>query len=51
MESPQKYDESWDAKTAAQREGLLKHWGKEIATFQRNIDQAMGELEERKNGK
>lgn len=51
LESPQKYDESWDAKTAAQREGLLKHWGKEIATFQRNIDQAMGELEERKNGK
>lgn len=51
LESPQKYDESWGTKTAAQREGLLKHWGKEIATFQRNIDQAMGELEERKNGK
>lgn len=51
LESPQKYDNTWGSKTAAQKEGLLKHWGKEIATFQRNIDQAMEELEGRKNGK
>ena len=48
MESPQKYDNTWGSKTAAQKEGLLKHLGKEIATFQRNIDQAMEELEGRK---
>lgn len=50
LASPDKYDEGWGEKTDVQKAGLLKHWEKEIKTFQDNVAQAESELEGRSNG-
>ncbi|MBQ8743379.1 MAG: hypothetical protein IJZ03_08430 [Clostridia bacterium] len=46
--NPAQYDSTWHEKTEVQKNGLLKHWRKEIATAQKNINDATEELERRK---
>ena len=45
--NPAEYDAGWAGKTEMQREGLLKHWEKELKNFQNNIDEAKDEIKRR----
>ena len=44
---PASYDKKWFLKSERHRAGLLRHWEKEIKTFEENISQAKDELEKR----
>lgn len=44
---PAKYVPDWDSRDIREREGLLKHWEKEIRNFRQSIDNRMAELKER----
>lgn len=47
IEHPERYDTGWESKTEKQKQGLIKHWEKEIKNFKSNIDDAEAELEAR----
>ena len=51
LQAPGKYDKEWNEKSSSAKAGLLRHWEKEINSFQKNIDLAYEELERRKNGR
>lgn len=51
LQAPEKYDKEWNEKNSSAKAGLLRHWEKEINSFQKNIDLAYEELERRKNGR
>ncbi len=44
---PRKYDADWDTKSDTHKAGLIKHWQKEIQTFQNNVNEANDELKKR----
>lgn len=44
---PISHDREWSIKSERLRAGLLKHWEKEIKTFEENIAQAKDELKKR----
>lgn len=45
--NPAAFDASWDTKTEAQKAGLIRHWEKEIKTFEKDIAEARAELKKR----
>lgn len=47
IENPEKYDSGWHDKSDRHKAGLIKHWEKEIQTFEKNIEQAKHELKKR----
>ena len=44
---PRGYVENWDSLDSRRKEGLIRHWEKEIRYFQRSIDERMEELKRR----
>ena len=51
IENPKKYYPEWDAMDERYRSGLIRHWNTEIQTFNKDIKEAMEELERREKGK
>ena len=51
IENPQKYYPEWDTMDERYRSGLIRHWNTEIQTFNKDIKEAMEELERREKGK
>ena len=49
LKNPQIYDKDWKIKNEEQKEGLLKHWRKEISNQEESINNRIEEL--RKRGK
>ena len=47
IEHPDQYDADWNSKSDTLKEGLLKHWQKEIQNFESNIEQGTEELKKR----
>lgn len=47
IKHPAQYDDAWDSKSDALKEGLLNHWRKEIKNFESNIKEATEELKKR----
>jgi uncharacterized protein with gpF-like domain len=47
IQNPEKYDAEWNSKTDIQKAGLIKHWKKEIDTFEKDIKDAKEELAKR----
>ena len=47
MQNPQLYDKGWDLKDDRQRNGLLRHWAKEIKVAQNSINTQLEELQKR----
>ena len=48
INDPAKYDKEWESKDDRQKEGLVKHWKKEIRYSEANIKEAEAELAKRK---
>lgn len=44
IKNPQKYDANWDSKNEFAKNGLIKHWQKEINNFYESIRERMEEL-------
>lgn len=51
IENPKKYYPEWDTMDERYRSGLIRHWNTEIQTFNKDIKEAMEELERREKGK
>lgn len=47
VEHPERYDADWDSKSDTLKDGLLKHWRKEIRNFETNIKDGTDELKKR----
>ena len=47
LENPAKYDVGWEMKSETEKEGLLKHWRKEINNFKESINRRTEELKNR----
>ena len=47
IQNPQLYDKGWDLKDDRQRNGLLRHWAKEIKVTQNSINTQLEELKKR----
>ena len=47
LKKPQNYDKNWENKTEKQKEGLLKHWRKEINNQEESINNRIEELRKR----
>lgn len=47
LANPAKFDANWDSKTDVQKAGLIKHWQKEISSFEANVKEAEDELKKR----
>lgn len=47
LDNPQDYCEGWNEMDSRQRDGLKKHWEKEIRNFQRSIQDRIDELKKR----
>ena len=47
LKNPKNYDENWENKTEKQKEGLLKHWRKEINNHEESINNRIEELRKR----
>ena len=47
LKNPQNYDANWENKTEKQKEGLLKHWLKEINNQEESINNRIEELRKR----
>lgn len=49
IQNPQLYDKVWDLKDDRQRNGLLRHWAKEIKVEQNSINTQLEELKKRED--
>lgn len=47
INNPQKYVENWDKLDKLNQDGLIRHWNKEIETFNKNIHDNIEELKKR----
>ena len=47
LKNPQKYEANWGAMNEKARNGLLKHWNKEINNFYESIENRIEELKKR----
>lgn len=47
LKNPQNYNENWENKTEKQKEGLLKHWRKEIKNQEESINNIIKEPRKR----
>ena len=47
IQNPQLYDKGWDLKDDRQKNGLLRHWKKEIKVAQNSINTRLEELKKR----
>ncbi|EHL11092.1 hypothetical protein HMPREF9629_00629 [Peptoanaerobacter stomatis] len=47
INNPQKYVEDWDKMNKLNRDGLIRHWNKEINVFNKNINDNIEELKKR----
>lgn len=47
IDNPQDYVDDWENKDVREQNGLIKHWKKEIKTFQQSIDDRIAELKKR----
>lgn len=47
ISNPPSHDKLWDSKNDMQRNGLIRHWEKEIKTFKKDIAEAEAELAKR----
>ena len=45
--NPQKYIADWESRDIRARDGMIKHWEKEINNFQRSIEDRISELKRR----
>lgn len=47
INNPQKYASDWDEYTEAKKNGLIRHWKKEISNFEKSISNRVNELKRR----
>lgn len=47
INNPQKYVEDWDKMDKLNRDGLIRHWNREINVFNKNINDNIEELKKR----
>ena len=47
ISNPPSHDKLWNSKNDMQRNGLIRHWEKEIKTFKKDIAEAEAELAKR----
>lgn len=47
IDFPEEYIEDWNSKSEKEKVGLIKHWNKEIRTFQTSINDRIEELKKR----
>ena len=47
ISNPSKYVDAWDSKTDVQKQGLIRHWEKEIRNFNNSIFEREEELRKR----
>ena len=47
IQDPKSHCPDWESKNEYEKKGLIRHWKKEIGTFERSIEERIDELKKR----